>query len=205
MQKVDIRKELKSLYNPSIRQVELVDVPSMTFLMIDGSGDPNTAKEYQEAIEALYSLAYAIKFTVKKELEIDYGVMPLEGLWWTDDMSLFGTSDKHAWKWTAMMMQPEYVSGSLHEKVLEQVKKKKDLPGLAKIRLQTFHEGQSAQIMYIGPYSNEGPTIKIVHDFLKARGLTFDGLKQKHHEIYLGDPRKAAPEKLKTIIRQSAQ
>ena len=204
MQKVDLKKELKNLYNPSLKEVSLVDVPEMNFVMLDGSGDPNTAREYQDAIEALYAISYALKFAIKKNQGVDYGVMPLEGLWWADDMSLF-TASKDNWKWTAMIMQPEYVTRTLFESALEQVKKKKSLPALSRARLQSFQEGQSAQIMYTGPFSDEGPTIARIHEFIKARGDTFDGLKQKHHEIYLSDPRKAAPEKLKTVIRQAVQ
>ena len=204
MQKVDLKKELKYLYNPSVKEVNLVDVPPMNFVMIDGSGDPNKAKEYQEAIEALYSISYTIKFAVKKEQGIDFGVMPLEGLWWTDNMSLFTTS-KDIWKWTAMIMQPEYVTPAVYEAALQQVEKKKNPPALSRARFQSFHEGRAAQIMYFGPYSDESPTIQRVHEFIKSNGYMFDGLKQKHHEIYLSDPRKTAPGKLKTIIRQPFQ
>jgi hypothetical protein len=202
MSKVDFKKELKTLYQPSSKTVEMVDVPRMSFVMIDGAGDPNKAQAYQEAIEALYSLSYAIKFMIRKEREIDYGVMPLEGLWWTDDMSLFSTGNKDIWKWTAMIMQPEYVTQALFDLARKLVEKKKELPALAKARFQSFEEGLSAQILYTGPYSDEGPTIQRVHEFIKERGYTFDGLQQKHHEIYLNDFRKTAPEKLKTIIRQ---
>ena len=202
MEKVDLKKELKHLYNPPGKEVNLVDVPPMNFVMIDGSGDPNKAKEYQDAIEALYAISYAIKFSVKKDRGIDYGVMPLEGLWWADDMSLFATANKDIWKWTAMITQPEYVTPALFKVVLQQVEKKKSLPALSKARFQSFNEGQSAQIMYLGPYSDEGPTILRIHEFIKERGYTFEGLTQKHHEIYLSDPRRTAPEKLKTIIRQ---
>lgn len=202
MQKVDLKKELKNLYNPSVKEVNLVDVPTMNFVMIDGSGDPNKAQEYQDAIEALYSISYTIKFAVKKEGEIDYGVMPLEGLWWTDNMSLFSTTNKDIWKWTAMIMQPEYVTHALFDMARQQVEKKKGIPALSKARFQSFHEGQSAQIMYIGPFSDEGPTVERIHEFIKEHGYTFDGLLQKHHEIYLSDFRKTAPDKLKTVIRQ---
>ena len=202
MTKVDLKKELKHLYNPSVKEINLVDVPPMNFVMIDGSGDPNTAQEYRDAIEVLYSISYTIKFTVRKDQGIDYGVMPLEGLWWADDMSLFSSDNKDIWKWTAMIMQPEYVTQDLFKITLQQVEKKKDLPALSRARLQSFHEGQSAQIMFIGPYSAEGPTIETIHKYIKNLGLSFDGLIQKHHEIYLSDPRRTAPEKLKTIIRQ---
>ena len=128
--------------------------------------------------------------------------MPLEGLWWTDDMAQFSTENKGIWKWTAMIMQPEYVTKDLVTKAFEQVEKKKNPPALSKMRFESFHEGLSAQIMHIGPYSAEGPTIKKLHSFIKEKGYEFDGLVQKHHEIYLSDPRRTAPEKMKTVIRQ---
>lgn len=203
MKKIDLKKELKHLYNPSTKEISIVDVPKMNFLMIDGKGDPNTSQEYKEAIEALYTVSYSLKFMIKKgETAIDYVVMPLEGLWWTDDMAQFSTENKGIWKWTAMIMQPEYVTKDLVTKAFEQVEKKKNPPALSKMRFESFHEGLSAQIMHIGPYSAEGPTIKKLHSFIKEKGYEFDGLVQKHHEIYLSDPRRTAPEKMKTIIRQ---
>jgi hypothetical protein len=202
MTKVDLKKELKHLYSPSVKESSLVDVPSMHFVMIDGTGDPNTSKEYHEAIEALYSISYTAKFMIKKEKSIDYSVMPLEGLWWADDMDRFISADKDNWKWTAMIMQPEFVSEDLFQTVCLQAVKKKDLPALSKARFQSFSEGLSAQIMYLGPYSAEGPTIEKLHRFIIDQGHRFDGLVGKHHEIYLGDPRRTAPEKLRTIIRQ---
>jgi hypothetical protein len=202
VKKIDLKKELKQLYNPSVKDVTLVDVPVMNFIMIDGSGDPNTSREYQEAVEALFSISYGIKFGVKKEQEIDYAVMPLEGLWWTEDMSHFSITNKDNWKWTAMIMQPEYVTLEMFEAVRQQVEKKKSLPALSRTRFESFKEGQSAQILYIGPFSAEGPTIDRIHKFIVDRGGSFDGLLQKHHEIYLSDFRKTAPEKLKTVIRQ---
>jgi len=203
MEKVDFKKKLKDLYNPSTKEVSLVDVPEMNFVMIDGSGDPNTAQEYQEAIEVLYSISYAIKFMIKKNQEIDYGVMPLEGLWWTDDMSQFSIDNKDIWKWTAMIMQPEFVTPVLFQDACLQVERKKKKLKISKTRFQSIHEGKSAQIMHIGPFSDEGPTIQKIHSFVKEQGYTFDGLLQKHHEIYLNDFRKTAPDKMKTIIRQS--
>ncbi|MFC2038802.1 GyrI-like domain-containing protein [Chloroflexota bacterium] len=202
MIKTDIKKELKHLYNPSAKEITIADVPPMNFVMIDGTGDPNSSLEYQEAIEALYSISYSLKFTVRKEREIDYGVMPLEGLWWTDDMSLFSTDNKDIWKWTAMIMQPEYVTGELFGDAVKQVEKKKDLASLSKARFQSFHEGRAAQIMFIGPFSEEGPAIEKIHKSIEEQGGTFDGLVQKHHEVYLNDFRRTAPEKLKTVIRQ---
>src|SRR4030042_1311720 len=168
--------------------------------MSDGEGDPNTSQAFQDAVEALFSVSYTLKFMIKKGKEgIDYGVMPLEGLWWADDMSQFSIENKDNWKWTLMIMQPEYVTGNLVDEAIEQVKKKKSLTALPTIRFEAFSEGKAAQIMHIGPFSEEGPTIQKVHDFIKEMKYK---LSKKHHEIYLSDIRKAAPEKLKTIIRQ---
>lgn len=199
MMKIDFKKELKHLYQPTTKNIDIVDVPTMNFLMIDGKGNPNTAKEYTDAIEALYSLSYTLKFMIKKNLNVDYGVLPLEGLWWADDMTYFHTGNKDEWKWTAMIMQPEYVTKDNINKAIEEVKKKKDLVSLPKIRFLSFTEGLSAQTMYIGPYADEGPTIEKIHNFIKEKGHELRG---KHHEIYLSDPRRSKPEKLKTIIRQ---
>ncbi len=198
MKKIDFRKELKHLYQPSAKEVVLVEVPAMKFLMIDGQGDPNTSLSYQEAVEALFSVAYAIKFKVKKTLAIDYGVPPLEGLWWADDMARFSVDDKSAWKWTMMIMQPEFVSEALVRDTIAEVKKKKNPAALALLRFATFHEGKCAQILHVGPFSAEGPTIARVHAFIASLGK----LSGKHHEIYLSDIRKADPAKWKTVIRQ---
>lgn len=198
MKKIDLKKELKHLYQPSAKEVARVDVPAMNFLMIDGEGDPNTARSYQEAVEALFSVAYAIKFKVKKTLAIDYGVLPLEGLWWADDMAKFSVDDKSGWKWTMMIMQPEFVSAALVRDTIFEVKKKKDLPALGKLRFEPFSEGKAAQILHIGPFTAEGPTVARVHAFIAVNGK----LSGKHHEIYLSDIRKADPAKWKTVIRQ---
>ena len=200
MSKVDFKKSLKQLYSSSSKGAEIVEVPEMNFLMIDGMGDPNTSQDFHEAIEALYPLSYTLKFMVKKgELAIDYGVLPLEGLWWVDDMSKFSVEKKDEWKWTLMIMQPEYVTKSLFSEAVEQVRNKKNPPALSKIRFESFSEGKSAQIMHIGPFSEEGPTIERLHGFIEEQGFKLTG---KHHEIYLSDTRRAAPEKWKTIIRQ---
>lgn len=199
MTKVDFKKELKSLYKASPKSAVVVDVPKMNFLIIDGKGDPNTAKEYKDAVEALYAVSYTLKFMVKKEKTVDYVVLPLEGLWWVDDMTQFSMENKDEWKWNSMIMQPEYVTEDMISRALEQVKKKKNPPALSKMRFESFHEGLSAQIMHIGPYSAERPTIEKLHNFIRENG---HGLRGKHHEIYLSDPRRSAPEKIKTIIRQ---
>ncbi len=199
MKKIDLKKDLKHLYRPSAREVSVVDVPPMNFLMIDGAGDPNTSPEYQQAIEALYSLSYTLKFRIKKSAGPDYVVMPLEGLWWTDDPSQFSMDDKGIWQWTAMIVQPDFVTAGMVAEALEEVREKKGLAGLDRARFEAYDEGLSAQIMHIGPYDAEGPTMARLHRFIQDNGGELHG---KHHEIYLSDPRRAAPEKLKTVLRQ---
>jgi hypothetical protein len=203
MPKFDVKKELKHLYQPSAKEVSLVDVPEMNFLMIDGQGDPNTSPEYQEAMEALYAVAYQLKFTVKgRDPELDFVVPPLEGLWWAEEMSDFLTRNKDAWLWTAMIYQPDQVTQEFFEEAVLQVKEKKDPPALPLLRLQPYHEGLSVQILYFGPWADEGPTIQRLHAFARDQGYQLRG---KHHEIYLSDPRRTAPEKLRTVIRQPVQ
>jgi hypothetical protein len=203
MPKIDLKKELKHLYQPSAKEVAVVDVPEMNFLMIDGAGDPNTSQEYQDAIEALYAVAYALKFVVKKrDPEVDYVVPPLEGLWWAEEMNAFRMGDKDAWQWTAMIMQPEVVTQELVDEAVQEVARKKDPPALPKIRFESYPEGLSVQIMHIGPYSEEAPTIEKLHAFAQQNGYQLRG---KHHEIYLSDPRRTAPDRLKTVIRQPVQ
>ncbi len=200
MAKIDYKKKLGHLYKPSAKKVEIVQVPEMNFLMIDGKGDPNTSVEFQNAVETLFSVSYTLKFMIKKgETGIDYGVLPLEGLWWTDDMSQFSMENKDIWKWTLFIMQPEFITAKIVSEALKQVKGKKALAVLEKVRFEKFAEGKAAQIMYIGPFSGEGPTIEKLHNNIKAQGNKLFG---KHHEIYLSDIRRAAPEKWKTIIRQ---
>lgn len=200
MTKRDLRKELHPLYAPSAKTPSLVDVPAMQFLMIDGVGDPNTSAAYAEAVEALFTLSYALKFAVKKSaVGIDYGVMPLEGLWWADDMAAFTAGDRSAWQWTMMIMQPEWVTGALVRDITHEVARKKKLPALSLVRFESFTEGPAAQVMHIGPFTEEGPTIARLHTFIDIEGHQLAG---KHHEIYLSDIRKAAPDKWKTIVRQ---
>lgn len=202
MAKVDYKKELKYLYKPSSKEVVTVDVPVMNFLMVDGNGNPNTAQSYTEAVAALYAVAYRLKFKIKKSQEIDYGVMPLEGLWWADDMNTFMTRDKDAWHWTMMIMQPELVTKELVQEACAEVEKKKNPVALNKLRFEPYHEGLSAQIMHLGSYDKEGPTIANMHNFAVQQGYKLCG---KHHEIYLGDPRKTKSEKLRTVLRQPVE
>lgn len=199
MTKVDWKKELSHLYRPPGDRVVRVEVPRMNFLMIDGEGDPNTSQSFREAVEALFPLAYTIKFAVKGTEAIDYGVMPLEGLWWADDMSSFATGEKSKWKWTLMIMQPDCVTEGLVETAVREVERKKDPPALAKVRFEAFGEGSAAQTMHTGPFSEEGPAIERVHRFIEETGCRRAG---KHHEIYLSDLRRTAPAKWKTVIRQ---
>lgn len=199
MEKVDFKKELKHLYGASVKEPTIVDVPRMNFLMVDGFGDPNM-QEFQEAIETLYTVSYALKFMIKKgEQAVDYGVLPLEGLFWVDDMSQFSEDNKEAWKWTLMIMQPEYVTGELFNSAVEEVSKKKNPPALPKLRFEGFHEGVTVQLMHIGPYSAEKQNIERLHRFIGEKGHELRG---KHHEIYLTDPRRMSPEKMRTILRQ---
>ena len=199
MEKRDYKKELKHLYLPSAKEVVAVDVPAMNFIMVDGRGDPNTSQEFQDAVEVLYGLSYSAKFMVKKGGVADFVVPPLEGLWWADDMADFTASRRDNWKWTAMIMQPPYVNEEIFERSREELKRKKDPPGLPKARFESFEEGLCAQIMYIGPFAEEGPTIEMLHAYIARSGHTLRG---KHHEIYLSDFRRTAPEKLKTVLRQ---
>lgn len=198
MEKIDPRQSLKELYAPSAKDVTEVVVPPLRFLMIDGDGGPDNAA-YREAVESLFALAYGVKFAVKRQASVDFRVMPLECLWWADDYSVFLTGDRESWRWTAMIMQPEPVTAELVEQVREQVAAKKKLPALDQVRFETFEEGRAAQILYVGPYADEGPTIQRLHQFIADRGGALTG---KHHEIYLNDPSRTAPEKLKTILRQ---
>lgn len=199
MNKIDLKKELGQLYQPSAKKVVQVEVPTFKYLMIDGKGDPNTSQEYKEAVEALFSVAYTAKFMVRKgPQQIDYAVMPLEGLWWAEDMSAFVANDKSQWLWTLMIMQPAFVGDDIIEKAMHEVSKKKKLPSVSKLRLENFTEGRCAQVLHMGPFSEEGPTIARLHAFIEASGE----LAGKHHEIYLSDIRRADPAKWKTIIRQ---
>jgi hypothetical protein len=199
MPKVDLKKDLKHLYQPSVKAVVQVDVPKFRFLMVDGSGDPNTTETYAEAVEALFSVSYTAKFMAKKgPLGIDYSVMPLEGLWWSNDMSAFLTNTRSEWMWTMMIMQPAFVPDELIMSAIAEVKKKKAPSAIDKLRLEEFTEGICAQVMHIGPFSEEGPTIERVHSYINDRA----GLAGKHHEIYLSDIRRADPAKWKTVIRQ---
>ena len=201
MSKIDFKKELKHLYKPSPKAFSIVEVPTMQFLMVDGHGDPNVTQAYTDALEALYAVAYKIKFASKKALGKDYVVPPLEGLWWAANMDAFtNMRDKSQWNWTMMIMQPDWVTPEMVAEAQAVVSRQKDLAALSDVRLENYAEGLSVQIMHVGSYEDEAPVLhKLHHEFMPTNGYTFNG---KHHEIYLSDPRRVAPEKLKTVLRQ---
>ena len=192
---------LERLYHATTSP-QLIQVPALRFLCLDGHGDPNTSPAYAAAVQALYSVSYAAKFTVRKSGGPDFKVFPLEGLWWAEDPRTFLTGDKSTWDWTMMLRQPGAVTDALLARLADEVAVKKSLPAARELRLITFEEGAAAQVLHIGPYAAEAPTIARLHSFIREHGFTFDGRRHKHHEIYLGDPRRSAPEKLRTIIRQ---
>ena len=199
MSKIDLKKDLKQLYTASPKEITIVNAPRLQFLMIDGQGDPNMVPQFQQAVEALFSVSYTLKFMVKKGQGLDYGVMPLEGLWWADDCSAFMSGDKDRWQWTLMILQPEFITKELMDNARDEVGKKKKLPLLDVLRFSAWCEGEAAQMLHVGPFSQEHATIARLHAFIKDKGYHLCG---KHHEIYLSDPRRTAPEKLKTILRQ---
>ena len=199
MKKIDFKKEFGELYFPSAKEVVIIDVPPMNYAMVHGAGNPNDNPAFRQAFEALFGVSYTLRFGLKKQGVAEYRVGPLEGLWWTNEAGGFSMDSNEEWKWTSMIMQPDVVTRAHFEDALSQLKEKKDPPALSKLRLERYDEGRSAQITHIGPYSAERPTIDRIHRFIQENGYKAAG---KHHEIYLGDPRRSAPEKLKTVIRQ---
>ena len=197
-EKVDYKKLLKPLYSPPRGGFHIVDVPEMNYLMVDGKGNPNTSADYQSSVEVLYTMSYGIKFALKGQGH-DHVVPPLEGLWWMDNMDEFTLANKDLWKWTMMIMQPDWVTNDWVEKVRQEAYKKKKLAYANKVRFESYIEGLSVQFLYMGAYENESSTIANLHQFIRNNGYKLAG---KHHEIYLGDPRKTLPEKLQTILRQ---
>ncbi|RPH74687.1 hypothetical protein EHM76_03090 [bacterium] len=205
---LELRKQYRTMYNPSAREVQLVDVPPLQFLRINGAIEPGqgpgTSPGFQEAMEALYGAAYTLKYLFKKRATdpVDYPVMVLEGLWWVED-GQFNIEIKDNWLYTLMIVQPDVVTPAHFTEALEQMRKKKgDLPAFARLRLETFHEGPSIQVMHIGPYASEPATVQRMHEFAGQHGLR---LRHDHHEIYMGDPRRADPAKLKTILRHPVE
>lgn len=200
MEKFDFKKAYPELYAPKRGDFSLVDVPALQYLAYDGHGDPNTSAEYAGALACLYPAAYAVKFASKQDLERDFTVAPLEGQWRAADMEAFTRGDKNSWDWTMLVAQPPWITQDLVLAAIDAVRKKKNPPGLDKVRLRTLTEGTSVQILYFGSYDAEGPVLQRLHrQWMPAHGLTFNG---DHHEIYLSDPRRTAPEKLRTVLRQ---
>ena len=197
--KIDFKKTLDS-YQARAGEFRIVDVPPLQYLMIDGHGDPNSSAEYTDAVEALYPLAYKLKFA-SKELGRDFTVMPLEGLWWADDPAAFTTArDKSQWDWTLMIMQPDWITAEHFEAAVARVGAKDAPRSLGAVRLESLDEGRCVQTLHLGPFDEEGPTLAKLHDeVIPSRGLRMSG---KHHEIYLSDLRRTAPSKLRTILRQ---
>lgn len=199
-EKTDLKKTLDS-YRAKPGAFRVVDVPDLRYLMVDGHGDPNTSPQYAEALEALYPVAYALKFASRRERGRDYVVPPLEGLWWADDMDAFTSArDKSRWHWTMMLLVPEWIDETMVEAAVARSRAKKAPKRLDDVRFETLSEGRCVQTLHIGSFDDEGPVLQRMHDeFIPAHGLRPTG---KHHEIYLGDPRRVAPEKLRTILRQ---
>ena len=201
MAKKDLPKDLQALYFPTGKEPVFVDVPTMQFAMVDGSGSPESSKDFQEAIGALYGVAYTAKFAGKKAGIPGIRVMPLEGLFWTEGAEAFPPADPAKWHWTLMLMEPREVTRKLFDESVRQLRERKIPPGLARVRLERWREGEAAQILHVGPYSAEQPTIAKLHAFIRSQGYELSG---KHHEIYIGNPQTSAPERLKTVIRQPA-
>lgn len=200
MSPYDPKRELEQPYAPKNRVWELVDVPAQQFLAVDGVGNPNTAAEYASAVEALYAVAYTLKFACKRGEGRDFVVAPLEGLWWADDYEAFTIRAKDTWHWTMLISQPEWITKDMVENAKQAALAKKKLPRIADLRHHTLQEGRCAQVLHIGSYDDEAPLLAELHQhYLRANGLREAGL---HHEIYLSDPRKTDSAKLKTVLRQ---
>jgi hypothetical protein len=203
METLDLKKQLKFLYQPSAKVVEVVDVPCFHYLSIDGQIEaghmPGDSPNFAESTQAIYSAAYTLKFALKqrKEAPIDFPVMALEGLWWTET-GAYDLQKADGWKYTLLILQPEQITQEMFAEAVVKINKKKTNPALARLRLAEFSEGRCIQIMHIGPYADEARTLQKMDEYAAAHGLRLHG---KHHEIYLGDPRKAQPEKMKTVLR----
>ncbi|MFY0574288.1 GyrI-like domain-containing protein [Cystobacter fuscus] len=199
-QKIDFKKTLDS-YQAKRGVYRIVDVPPTQYLMVDGHGDPNTAQQYTDALSALYPVAYKLKFASKQQLGRDYVVMPLEALWWSDDMASFTSSrDKSKWDWTAMIMVPNWITPEMFDAAVAKVAAGARPASLDKVRLEILDEGRCVQTLHVGAFDDEAPVLeKMHHEFIPGEGLTMTG---KHHEIYLSDFRKVEPAKLRTILRQ---
>jgi len=198
--KVDLKREIPT-YTARRGRFDVVTVPPLWFLMVDGHGDPNTAPAYRDALTSLYPFAYALKFLSRIELGRDYAVMPLEALWWSDDLATFTSArDKSRWDWTLMILVPDWLTSDHLDAARARVRAKGGAPVLDEVRRERLDEGLCVQTLHVGPYDDEGPVLADLHGrFLPEQGLRPTG---KHHEIYLSDPRRADPARLRTILRQ---
>ena len=198
--KIDLWTEHKKLFSPKAGRPELVRVPPLTYLMVDGVGDPNTCADFRDAIRALYTLSYTLKFGLKKQKGLDFRVMPLSGRFHAEDPRVFLEGRKQEWKWTLMLALPSVVTAADLKKARTEAQAKKNAsPALPLVRREVLREGLCAQVLHLGPYAAEKPTIEALHAFIAEKGLSFAG---NHHEIYISDPNRTAPAKLKTIVRQ---
>ncbi|WP_026931356.1 GyrI-like domain-containing protein [Glycomyces tenuis] len=196
----DLKRDLKTLYAPKNTDWNLVDVPEQRFIAVDGRGDPNTAEAYRHAVEALYGVAYTIKFASKRGEGGDFVVGPLEGLWWSDTPEDFTARAKQSWQWTMMICQPEWVGAEAIEEAKAAALAKKRLPAVERVRFEILREGRCAQALHVGSYDDEGPLLAELHErYMPDNRLGFNG---HHHEVYLSDPRKTEAAKLRTVLRQ---
>ena len=198
--KANLTRDIAS-YRARAGRFDLVTVPPLAYLMVDGAGDPNTVPAYSEAVASLFPLAYALKFHQKRERGLDHVVMPLEGLWWAEDMAAFTSArDKDRWSWTLMILTPPWTTSEDVDAARGTVSAKGGAPRLPDVRWETLDEGPCVQTLHVGPYDAEGPVLARMHDeVIAGRGLRPTG---RHHEVYLSDARRTAPERLRTILRQ---
>lgn len=197
MEKIDFKKQYKSLFAPK-KKPHVIEVPPLQYLMIDGKGAPES-QTFQDALGALYSTAYTVKFMLKSAGRTDFVVPPLEALWWADDVRAFHENDRDLWQWTMMIMQPDESTPADLARALDQLQeKRKRSPAHDLLRLATLEERRAVQVMHVGPYDEEGPAIAALHQFAESAGYRLVG---KHHEVYLSDPRRTAPERLRTVLR----
>lgn len=207
MEKLDLKKQYKHLYNPSAKTPEIIEVPRLMFARIDGEIEPGcapgTSPAFAAAISALYGISYTLKFMLKKRPKnpIDYPVMALEAFWWTAD-GAYDLSQPSGWRWTAQIMQPEIITPELWAQGLEQLRKKRAEPAIERMRFEAYEEGLSVQMMHIGPYKDEPATVAKMDAYQEVNGYRFRG---PHHEIYLSDPMRSAPEKMKTVLRHAIE
>lgn len=201
--KTDFKKQVEA-YTARRGTFSIVEVPALTYLMVDGHGDPDTSPAYEDAVRSIYRLAYPLKFLSAEELGRDYVVMPLEALWWSDDMASFTSArDRSRWDWTLLVMVPDWITPQHLDRARDAAAGRGGAPALGDVRLERYDEGLCVQTLHVGPYDDEGPTLEAMHDeFIPEHSLQMTG---KHHEVYLSDPRRTAPPRLKTILRQPVE